>query len=233
MIESIFETNIKFPKTFHFPFSPGLTKGDKKLENTDQFLNKEVVILEKVDGENTTITRSKCYARSVDSQHHWSRSRIKAMQSELSIKLQDPKFDEILRITGENLVAKHTIFYNELPDWFLCFGIWDHQGDCVSWDDMVILAEELGITLVPLLARGIYQKNDKILLPDGKLLDVKSFFTGKSKIGGDQEGFVVRLASSFNHKDYKTSTAKYVRKNHVQTDKHWLKFSDIPNELKK
>ncbi len=44
-------TRIKYPRTFHLPWSPGLTKDDKRIENLDGFIGREVVVTEKMDGE--------------------------------------------------------------------------------------------------------------------------------------------------------------------------------------
>lgn len=37
-----------------------------------------------------------------------------------------------------------------------------------------------------------------------------------------QEGYVVRLTSSFHYKDFSRSAAKFVRKGHVTTNEHWF-----------
>ena len=71
---------VKFSRTFHMPESPGVTSDDKVLKSLDHFIGKEVVITEKADGENTTHTRTKTHARSVDSKAHWSRDRMRALQ---------------------------------------------------------------------------------------------------------------------------------------------------------
>jgi hypothetical protein len=36
------------------------------------------------------------------------------------------------------------------------------------------------------------------------------------------EGYVVRLADSFEYRNFKTSVAKYVRANHVTENSHWF-----------
>ena len=226
------EDLVKFSRTFHMPFSPGVTSDDKILKSLDHFVGREVVVTEKADGENTTITRIKTHARSIDSKAHWSRDRMRALQNELKWKLDQPQFADIHRICGENMVAKHSIEYSKLPAYFLCFAIWDRQNECYSWDDMELLCDELGINRVPLLSRGIYQSDDTILQNDGTSVPLESLFTGVSKLGGEQEGFVLRLADKFHYDDYGTAVAKYVRKNHVQTDKHWLFAAPIENKLK-
>lgn len=62
---------------------------------------------------------------------------------------------------------------------------------------------------------------------------IKTCFTGSSKFGGAQEGYVVRLAEEFSYEKFSTSVAKFVRKNHVQTDQHWMQNEVEPNQLTK
>jgi len=45
-------TYVKYPKTFHLPWSLGLRSDDKRLKDLSRFINQEVVVTEKVDGEN-------------------------------------------------------------------------------------------------------------------------------------------------------------------------------------
>jgi dihydroneopterin aldolase len=42
----------------------------------------------------------------------------------------------------------------------------------------------------------------------------------------------VRLEDAFDYRDFRRSVAKFVRKNHVQTDEHWMAGEVIPNKLK-
>jgi len=53
-----------------------------------------------------------------------------------------------------------------------------------------------------------------------------------SQLGGEREGYVVRLASNFHYRAFRQSVAKYVRKNHVQTDDHWALREVVPNKLR-
>ena len=45
------------------------------------------------------------------------------------------------------------------------------------------------------------------------------------------EGFVVRNKESFDYADFSKNVVKYVRKNHVQTDTHWMHAEIVKNEL--
>ena len=120
------------------------------------------------------------------------------------------------RICGENLYAKHSITYEQLPSYFLVFSIWDAQNNALSWDDTVEWCEMLGLHHVKVLWRGIW--DEKIIQ---KLFDPKR----------QMEGYVVRLAASFPYSAFRNSVAKFVRQNHVQTDQHWTQQKIIPNKL--
>lgn len=217
------ECLVKFPRTFHMPFSPGATSDDKILKSLDHFIGLEVVVTEKVDGENTTFTRTRTHARSVDSANHWSRAPMKKLHSELCWKLQQPQFSEIHRICGENAYATHSISYTGLPSYFMCFSVWDHENNCMSWDDTQLICEELGLSTVPVLARGVY-------IGDGKISTACETETVRitdlvkvSLLGGEScEGVVIRVADSFHYNEYATKVAKWVRAGHVQTDEHWM-----------
>lgn len=48
----LFDDYVKYPRTYHLPFSPGTTKDDRVLKDYSNFFGKEVVVLTKMDGEN-------------------------------------------------------------------------------------------------------------------------------------------------------------------------------------
>jgi hypothetical protein len=205
---------IKYPKTFHLPWSEGLSNDDKRIENIDNFIGRRVIVTEKLDGENTTLYSDYLHARSIDSKHHPSRSWIKKIHSEIKNNIGN------YRICGEYLFATHSIFYNELPNYFLIFSAWEND-ICISWEETQKLALSFAIPIVPVLYDGIWSESK-----------IKDCWTGISKFGGNQEGYVVRLADSFLSKDFPISVAKYVRNNHVQTDENWMMQPVIKNKLK-
>jgi hypothetical protein len=206
---------IKYPRTFHLPWSLGKTNDDKVLNNVDHFIGKRVIVTEKLDGENSTLYSSHLYARSIDSKDHPSRHWLKQLHSSIKFDIPDG-----WRICGENLYAKHSIGYDSLLSYFLVFSIWNEKNICLSWDETVEWAKLLGLDLVPVLYDGIWDENK-----------VKQCFTGKSKFGLEQEGYVVRLADKFYYSDFSKSVSKFVRENHVQTDKHWMQGKIEINKL--
>lgn len=204
----------KYPRTPHLPFSPGATSDDKVLPNTDHLLGETVVVTEKMDGENTTIYKDYYHARSIDSAHKsyhsWLLSYIPCMQSLLS---------ENERICGEYLFAKHSISYSELESYFYGFSAWDGER-CLSWDETQKEFERLGIVSVPIIYVGEY--SDEYIR---KLAE--------ETVGQGGEGIVVRTVSGFSYNDFGLHMAKFVRPNHVQTDKHWSHGVIEKNSLKK
>jgi hypothetical protein len=209
---------IKYPRTKHLPWSPGATSDDKILKDTSCFNDKYVVITEKMDGENSTLTRDYYHARSLDSKDHPSRSWIK--QFHASIKNEIP---EGWRICGENLYAKHSIGYDNLKSYFYCFSIWDENNYCISWEQTVEWCKLLGVEHVPVLKEPfIWNQFTPHLMDDNDFIGFDP---------STQEGYVVRNTHSFPYDDFGYNIAKYVRANHVTTENHWMHSEVIPNKL--
>jgi len=63
----------KYGRTYHLPISPGATSDDKVMLALDGLMAGDLVVTEKMDGENTTIHRGGSHPRSPDSRYHPSR----------------------------------------------------------------------------------------------------------------------------------------------------------------
>lgn len=206
----------KYPRTMHLPWSLGITDDDKVLKDNPLY-GKIVVVTEKMDGENTTLYNDHIHARSLDSRHHPSRDWVKQFWSTFRHEIPDG-----MRICGENLFAKHSIYYEDLPSYFMGFSVWIGD-ECLSWDDTLEWFELFGITPVPVIWEGY--------LCQGTIETIEDVWH-EMKQTGEHEGYVIRLCDSFKMDDFGTSVAKFVRKNHVQTDTHWMNGPVIPNGLK-
>lgn len=203
----------KYPRTMHLPWSPGWTKDDRVLKTTEHFVGQEVVVTEKMDGENTTLARDYTHARSVSSSNHISRHWLKQFHSTFAYGLPAD-----LRVCGENLYAQHSIAYDNLLSYFLAFSVWERDF-CWHWDDTVEYVEKLGLSMVPVLWRGIWDEKKIVQLVDQ--LDLTR-----------QEGIVVRRVDAFSMQEFSLYLAKWVRTDHVTTDEHWLNKPVIPNKLR-
>jgi hypothetical protein len=212
----LFVKYIKYPRTYHLPFSQSMTKDDRILKDCSQFENKNVVATLKMDGENTTMYNDYIHARSVQSKNHKSRDYVKSIHSQIMADIP-----EGWRVCGENLYAKHSIEYNNLESYFYIFSIWNDKNICLSWEETVEWALLLGLPHVPVLYNGVFdEKKIKFL--------ISPKFNGE-----DMEGFVLRNSGEFSYKDFKNNTAKMVRKDHVHTHGHWMREMIVPNKLKK
>lgn len=218
----LFTNRVKYPRTYHLPWSPGMSKDDRQIENADLFLGREIVITEKMDGENTTWYKDYTHARSIDSGSHPSRNWMKNFWAQRGYNIP-----ERWRVCGENLYAKHSIHYseennNQLSSYFYMFSIWDHSNICLSWDETEEWSELLEIPLVPVIYRGFY---------DQDFIDNlnKQMENSKNRI----EGYVLRIADEFHYSEFRRSVAKYVRASHVQNNHgHWSQSKITKNELK-
>jgi RNA ligase len=212
----------KYPRTYHFDFSPGVCCDDKVMESSQSFINKELTITEKLDGGSCCLCVDGVFARTHGSiANHPSFDPIKAMWS--SIQHDIPKDWSIY---GESMYAKHSIHYKALTSYFLTFNMKiETTGEWLSWNDVKGYSDALGLSTVPELWSGTVTSEKALrslcdhLMKDG------------SRVGGDNiEGLVVRDARSFY--DFETSVGKIVRKNHIQTDEHWTTQKIVPNLLK-
>lgn len=200
----------QYPRTPHLPWSPGATADDVRAVDLAGLRGREVVVTEKLDGENTTLYADGVHARSLDSGHHPSRAWVKGLQGRVGALIPAGH-----RVCGENVYARHSIPYGELDSWFYGFSVW--AGDaCLGWDDTVRFLRRLGIPAAPVLWRGTF---DERALRGLRLDTVR------------QEGYVVRTAEGFGRAEFARRVAKWVRPRHVQTDTHWMHTAVVENGL--
>ena len=209
-----FTSRVKYPRTNHLPWSPGVNDDDRVISDLSFFQGKRVIATKKMDGENTTMYCDHIHARSIDSRGGEDRAWVKQFWASISYDIP-----EDWRICGENLWAEHSIHYSDLPSYFLGFSAWNERNVCLSWDDTLEYFSLLGITPVPVIYDGIWNENS--------IRDLEKNLNWET-----DEGYVVRVADSFTYAEFRKSIAKFVRKGHVQTTKHWRAGrAFIPNTL--
>ena len=201
----------KYGRTYHFPFSPGTTSDDRIAKSMDKLLCREIVITEKLDGENCGIIKDGVYARShaAFTTSSWSRE-VRILHERIGRDLP-----EDFTLFGENMEGIHSIEYALLESYYYLFGVRDNER-WYSWREVEETAFILDLPTVPVLFRGQVESEKEL-----KDL-VESLVSLESRLGGKTEGCVARVADSFNEKYFSTHVLKWVRKNHVQTsDTHW------------
>lgn len=210
----------KHPKIPHLPWSPGFVSDgpdpDIILGNIAHFKKMYVVVTVKMDGMNVTMYDNWIHARSVEFlMRHGSTDLVKSMWSKIRHEIP-----EGWRVCGENLHAKHSIHYQNLPAFFLVHSVWDENGFCLPWCETEEWADLLGFKTVPVVYCGMFEYNI-----------IKNLYMD-TYAGDECEGYVVRLSEGFHFSNAHASMAKYVREGHVQTDEHWLNRPLIKNKRK-
>ena len=210
---------IKYPRTFHLPYSETITDDDKRLSSDEHFKQMDcVVVTEKMDGQNQTVYSDGYYhARSVDgkdkSWDKWFKQYIQKWCRDIP---------NGYRVCGECLFAKHSIDYYFPNDGYLfqMFSMYDNNNVCLSWEQTWMWCDLLGLKQVNVIYFGKYNKD----------IILTAFEKYKQKQNREVEGFVIRNVDSFHYDDFSKNVAKYVRKNHVQTNEHWTKNWE-PNKV--
>ena len=200
----------KYNRTYHFPFSPGTTSDDRISQDWQGILEHEVVITEKLDGENNCLKASGVYARShaAPTRNPWAKNAWEIWE-----RVKDELGE--LEVFGENLYGIHSIEYTHLPSYFHIFAI--REGDTfLSWAEVEFYAGLLELPTVPVYEQGRFEEKElEQLILEG--------MESESQLGGECEGFVCRNIGAFQTEDFKQNVLKYVRANHVKTDQHWTK----------
>lgn len=145
------------------------------------------------------------HARSVNGRHHASRDWVKNLWARISMEIPAG-----WRVCGENLFAQHSIIYTDLPTYFMGFSMWDERNVCLSWDETLEWLALLDIVPVPVLFDGIYDEEM-----------IRALYRCE-RDWATREGYVIRLADAFTYGQFRENVAKFVRKGHVQTTKHWM-----------
>lgn len=202
----------KYPRTFHLPWSKGASNDDKISDDVSPLIGTDVVITEKLDGSNSSLTNKGVYARSHSdfSKNPWDKQMWNIWE-----RIKNDLSDGVY-LFGENMEGIHSIEYTNLDSYFYIFGVRDNN-IFISWDEVEEYSYLLDIPTVPVLFRGVINSEKEL-----KNI-TESFAKEKSKLGGPIEGIVVRNANMFHSDDFSNNVMKLVRANHVTTDEHWTK----------
>ena len=211
----LFTHRVKYPRTYHLPWSPSVSSDDRVMESLAGFEGQEVVVTEKMDGEQTSMYRDGFHARSLDTPSHPSRDWLWGVYRRIGHEIP-----EGWRICFENLYAVHSIRYRNLPAHLLVYGIWTDRNFCLSWDDMSDWAQLLGLKTVPLLRRERWDETRM------------RAFRPYSPNGDECEGYVVRVSCEFHFKEFRDVVGKFVRADHVHTHGHWMRQAVELNGLR-
>lgn len=202
----------KYNRTYHLPFSPGSTNDDRISNDVSSLLGIDIVITEKLDGENCGMNRDGVFARShaAFTTSAWSRE-VRQLHNIIKSGI-----DEDVFIFGENMEGIHSIEYSDLKSYFYMFGVRDNN-IWIPWESIEEYSFLLDIPTVPVLFKGVINTDKEL-----KQI-VEDLVSKSSELGGKREGIVIRNAGMFHNDDFSDNVMKWVRKGHVQTDEHWTR----------
>lgn len=216
---------VRFPSTPYLTRPPGVDVRDDKVLTEierDEFLAQRLHVEEKVDGQNLGISRGddglRFQARGSYVQPGGRHFRgLATWIAPRHQRLTDALGDDLI-IFGEWCAVQHSVYYNNLPDWFLVFDVYERTAG-IFWDTDTrdALAEDLGLHTAPFLAAGHFDLDDLTEL------------MGQSRLGCEQmEGVVARTLMA----DGPQRRAKFVRPEFVQQiDQHWMSRPQTMNRL--
>jgi hypothetical protein len=156
-------TLYKYPRTHHIEGSR-FQPGDEELDSVpfEAIAGRHVVVAEKVDGANAAISFSPEGKLLLQSRGHYLMggprekqfNLFKPWAQSLSHSLWQALGSRCI-LYGEWLYAKHTMFYNYLPHYFLAFEVLDREeGVFLSTERRIDLLNELPIASVDILFTG-------------------------------------------------------------------------------
>lgn len=211
----------KYPTTYYFPFSPISENHIKDIGEVNNLTNCPIVITIKMDGSNVKLTRKYVAARNGLFADHKSFDYLKAIHS--GIKDRIP---ENLNIYGEWLYAKHSIHYIEklkLKNYLQIFAVYNTETNMWgSWSEVENVAKHVGLLTVPVIKHIKYERDFELVRELTKV--------GDDIINDGHEGIVARNIFPIHNSKFNENVMKFVRVNHVQTDKHWANNPIIKNE---
>ncbi len=163
----------KFPRTPHLEGSR-LQPGDEDLSQIpfSEILGKNIVVEEKIDGANSAISFTDDKQLLIQSRGHYLVGGYRERHYNLLKQWANVHQEELFSalgcryvMFGEWMYAKHTIFYDALPHYFVEFDIYDRQrGVFLDTDSRNAITQKLPIVhSAPVLARGVFSNKKQIL----------------------------------------------------------------------
>lgn len=219
-------------------------------------VGKTIAVEEKCDGANTGISFDSDGTILLQSRGHYPTGGAREKHYNLFkqwAQIHQGVLRDILGsryiMYGEWLYAKHTIFYDALPHYFLEFDIYDRELEVFldtpsRWN----LLAGAPIVSVPVLKRSVFKKVDEIaafvghslyitddhidrlkVICEQNRIDVDSTLSGTDS-STTMEGVYLKV-----EEDGKVIRLKFVRQSFLQnileSETHWLQRPIIPNQL--
>lgn len=249
---------IKYPRTPHIQGSR-LQQGDEDLRQRpfSDIEGRHIVLEEKIDGANTAISFTDEGELRLQSRGHFLTGGAREKHYDLlkqwgavhKERLWDVLGDRYI-MYGEWMYAKHTIYYDLLPNYFMEFDILDRETDVfLDTPSRHSLIRDLPVSSCPVLASGKFSRMEDILkyLGDSNYISADHIAhlrqeAGRLGLDADRicretdasrtmEGIYIKVEENGTVVD----RMKYVRASFLQTveesQSHWLDRPIVPNRI--
>lgn len=248
----------KYPRTPHLEGSR-LQPGDEDLSQIpfSCIRGRHIVVEEKVDGANSAISFGPDGQLLLQSRGHYLTGGYRERHYNLMKQWAGIHKDAFFTVLGtryilygEWLYAKHTVYYDRLPHYFLEFDIFDREeGIYLDTHRRHALLQTLPVVSVPVLAEGKFDNRETLLALLGRSHYISeekqaSLCAISQKLGLDperqcretdpsdtMEGLYIKVEEN----GQVVERLKYVRASFLQTvdssQTHWLDRPIVPNGL--
>lgn len=247
---------IKYPRTPHIQGSR-LQVGDEDLSQRRfaEIAGRHVVLEEKIDGANSAISFNDDGELRLQSRGHFLTGGSREKHYDLLKQWAAVQRDKLYTVLGSRYImygewmyAKHSIFYDRLPHYFMEFDVFDRETekflDTHSRHDLL---KGLPIHSVPVLAIGRFSSRDEMLayLGDSKYISedhIANLRAGAERLGLDADRIVRETDSSrtmegiyikVEENGEVVDRMKFVRNSFLQMEAmpqgNWLDRPIIPN----
>ena len=167
----------KYPRTPHLEGSR-LQSGDEDLSQVpfSYIKGKHLVVEEKIDGANTAISFSEDGELLLQSRGHYLTGGYRERHYNLMKQWANIHQDSFFAVLGtryimygEWMYAKHTVYYDILPHYFLEFDIFDREEQIfLSTERRHEMLKDLPVVSVPVLKEGAFQNKEDLISLLGK-----------------------------------------------------------------
>ena len=248
----------KYPRTPHIQGSR-LQPGDEDLSQIpfDMIRGKHLVVEEKCDGANSAVSFGADGQLLLQSRGHYLTGGYRERHYNLMKQWANAHRDAFYSLLGRRYImygewvyAKHTVYYDALPHYFLEFDILDREtGIFLDTPTRQAMLRDLPVASVPVLGSGTWQTLEELL----RLLGPSRYITGDQRrhlydtasalgldaekacsetdLSGNMEGLYIKVEENGQVVD----RMKYVRAAFLQcvdfSETHWIDKPIIPNGL--
>lgn len=249
---------IKYPRTPHLQGSR-LQPGDEDLRQRrfSEISGRPLVLEEKIDGANTAISFTEKGELRLQSRGHFltggAREKHYDLMKQWAAVHKDRLYEALgsrYVMYGEWMYAKHTIYYDLLPNFFMEFDILDREkGLFLDTPSRHALISGLSVNSCPVLASGVFSRIEDIVsyLGDSNYIScdhIAHLREDAERLGLDadricretdpsrtMEGIYIKVEENGEVVD----RMKYVRASFLQTveesQSHWLDRPIVPNRI--